>query len=134
WIGSSNFMLSRKLTNQLEERVLGLAALVAVSLIDIDLSPVVSLISKDSSVGLTGIREYRPSKIWQIFLGTLVTRYETYWELRSNVIHKRVGHTSKLATFPENALYIDSTQFNTSICRQFAIKIQKIQLNKRDES
>lgn len=76
-------MSSEKLTNQLEDGELALAALVAVSLTDTGLQPVCSATSAESIVGSTGMIEYSPLIIWPIFFGRFVTLYEIHWELRS---------------------------------------------------
>jgi hypothetical protein len=67
--GRSALLSSRKLTNQLDEIVLVLAALVAVSVLE-----VASAISNDRISGLTGIIEYWLPETRPTFLGTLVTR------------------------------------------------------------
>ena len=76
-------MSSEKLTNQLEDSELALAALAVVSLTEIGLYPDCSVISVASIAGLTGIMVYWPLMIWPIFLGRFVTLYEIQCELRS---------------------------------------------------
>jgi hypothetical protein len=56
--GSLALLPSGKLINQLDEIVFVLAALIAVSVIETRLKPVLSVISKDKISGLTGIMEY----------------------------------------------------------------------------
>jgi hypothetical protein len=74
---------SEKLINQLDETVIGLAALVEVSVMETGVTPVASATSVDSISGLTGTMEYWLVVSWPTFLGTLVTRYEIQRELRS---------------------------------------------------
>lgn len=76
-------MSLEKLTNQLEDSELVLAALVAVSLTDTGLWPVCSATSAESMAGSIGMIEYWPLIIWPIFFGRFVTLYEIHWELRS---------------------------------------------------
>jgi hypothetical protein len=49
---------SEKLINQLDKIVLGLAALIAVLVIETRLRPIASVISEDKILGLIGIIEY----------------------------------------------------------------------------
>lgn len=72
--GRLALLSSGKLINQLDEIVLGLAALVAVSVIETGLRPIASVISEDKISGLTGIMEYWLPVSRPTFLGTLVTR------------------------------------------------------------
>jgi hypothetical protein len=74
---------SKKLINQLDKTVIGLAALVEVSVTETGVRPVASATSVDSISGLTGAIEYWLAVSWPTFLGTLVTRYEIQRELRS---------------------------------------------------
>jgi hypothetical protein len=53
-------VFSGKLINQLEDTVLVLAALVAVSLMEMGVRPVASATSEDKIPGSTGTREYWP--------------------------------------------------------------------------
>jgi hypothetical protein len=71
------------LINQLEQMVLVLAALAAVSVTATGVSPVASATLKESISGLTGTKEYWPEDIWPNFLGIFVTRQEIQRELRS---------------------------------------------------
>jgi hypothetical protein len=65
---------SWKLINQLDEIVFVLAALMAVSVIETGLRPVISVISADKISGFTGIMEYWLPVSRPTFLGILVTR------------------------------------------------------------
>jgi hypothetical protein len=66
-------LFSKKLINQLDETVIGLAALVEVFVTETGVRPVASATSVDSISRLTGIIKYWLVVSWPTFLGTLVT-------------------------------------------------------------
>jgi hypothetical protein len=72
--GRLALLSSGKLINQLDEIVLVLVALEAVSVIETELRPVASVISADKISELTGIMEYWLPVSRPTFLGTFVTR------------------------------------------------------------
>ena len=72
--GSLALLSSGKLINQLEEIVLGFAALVVVSATAVGVIPVASVTSAASISGVMGTMEYWLAVSWPIFRGMFVTR------------------------------------------------------------